>query len=140
MLGSDDDIVRLIDTFDKHGFLFIAYDDIPSSKEAVECLANIMFYVTKLDDTPKLLGCPPIILPEYICSKRIIYALTTGLNGRYTDNLCFFQALCYYQGETIAGCPNYPKEKKVLKLFRKAFLGRNPRLFPGVELSDIPYG
>ena len=89
-IGSDAHIVRFKDTFDKQGYLLIATHDKPSSKEVVECLANITFYVTKLDDTTKLLGLPPIILPEYIRSKRGIYALTTGSNGRYNDNLCFF--------------------------------------------------
>ena len=32
--------------------------------------------------------------------------------------------------------PDYPKERLVLKLFREAFLGRDPRTFP-VQLSDI---
>ena len=68
--------------------------DKPSLKEVVKCLANITFYVTKLNDTPKLLGHPPIILPEHIRLSRVIYTLTDGAHGAYTDNLCFFRALC----------------------------------------------
>ena len=55
-IASDANIARFKDTFNKQGCLLIATHDKPSSKEVVECLANITFYVSKLNDTPKLLG------------------------------------------------------------------------------------
>ena len=50
----------------------------------------------------------------------------------------FLWALCCYRGKTIAGAPTWAKESAVKRLFREAFPGRHPRLFPGVVLSDIP--
>ena len=95
-ITSDADITRFKDTSNKQGYFLIATHDKPSSKEVVECLASIMFYVTKLNNTPKPLGRPTIILPEYIHSKRAIYTLSDGPHGAYTDNVCFFLALCCY--------------------------------------------
>ena len=50
----------------------------------------------------------------------------------------FFFLLRCYRGETLAGCSRYAKESAVKKLFKEAFPSMNPRLFPGVVLSDIP--
>ena len=90
-IGSDADTARFKDTFDKQSYFLIATHDKPSSKEVVECLTNIMFDVTNLDDTAKLLGRPLIILPEYTHLSRVIYSLTVGKIGPYTDNLCYFR-------------------------------------------------
>ena len=137
-IASDNDIMAFKERFDTGGYLLIANHNKPSSKEVVECLANITFYVGKCEEIPKLLGRPPITLPDHIRSKRVIYTLIDGKKGPYTDNLCFFRVLCCYRGETIAGCRTWAKERAVKKLFKEAFPGANPRLFPGVVLSDIP--
>ena len=97
-----------------------------------------MFYVTKCEDTPKLLGHPPINLPDHICSKHVIYSLTAGPKGPYTDSLCVFWELWCYHGEIVTRHADWAKERTLVKLFREAFLGRDPRTFPGVQLSDIP--
>ena len=52
---SDADVMKFKDLFDEKGYLLITTHNKPSSKEVVECLANVTFYITKLNDTPKLL-------------------------------------------------------------------------------------
>ena len=66
---SDADVMKFKDLFDEKGYLLITSHNKPSSKEVVECLANVTFCVTKLNDIPKLLGRPPIILLEHIRSN-----------------------------------------------------------------------
>ena len=89
-IASDADVMAFKDLFYTKVYLLIATHRKPSSKEVIEYLANVTFQITKCKDTPKLLGHPPINLPDHIHSKRVIYSLTAGSKGIYTDNLCFF--------------------------------------------------
>ena len=65
-IASDDDIIEFKDLFDTGGYILIANHKKLSSKEVVEPLANITFYVTKCVDILKLLGRPPINLPDHL--------------------------------------------------------------------------
>lgn len=107
----------------------------PSSRWVLKCLTNIVFYITKLIDTP--IG-RPVNLPNYLLHSRWLISLThSKQTGRaFTDNLCFFRCLSLKMGYSTRNL-----EMKSKSLFHhyadERGLDHDIVNFSGVKLEDL---
>ena len=105
----------------------------PNSKFAFRKATNVLFYVTRLPNTP--IGTTTG-LPDFLKNNKGLISLVNNPNtGRpYSDNLCFFRCLALHRGETQRALETSTKE-----LFRQYCHQQliDPTEFTGVTLGQM---
>ena len=98
-------------------------------------LTNLTVFAALPKDTP--MGCKSTVLPEPLLKNHNVNCLFYEKNTLqpYNDNLCLFRALALH----LHGNKKLEeKTSKIFNLFFNNFEERDPSMFQGVHMTDIP--